>query len=50
MTIDRTKFTLDEDRFDLTAYERYLSASMEDYEYPAEMAAALKALDALPVG
>ncbi len=37
--------------FDLTAYERYLSGSMEDYEYPAEkVAEALKALEALPVG
>jgi tryptophan synthase beta chain len=37
--------------FDLTAYERYLSGTLEDYEYPAEkVAEALRALDALPVG
>ncbi|MHB8399530.1 MAG: TrpB-like pyridoxal phosphate-dependent enzyme [Candidatus Limnocylindrales bacterium] len=37
--------------FDLSAYERYLSGKLEDYEYPAErVAEALKALDPLPVG
>jgi len=37
--------------FDLSAYERYLSGQLEDYEYPAErVAEALKALDPLPVG
>jgi len=36
--------------FDLSAYERYLSGKLEDYEYPAEkVAEALKALEALPV-
>ena len=36
--------------FDLSAYERYLSGALEDYEYPAEkVAEALKALDLLPV-
>ena len=32
--------------FDLSAYERYLNGSLEDYEYPAERVAA--ALEALP--
>ncbi len=32
--------------FDLTAYERYLNGSLEDYEYPAESVKA--ALEALP--
>ncbi|MGH3074448.1 MAG: TrpB-like pyridoxal phosphate-dependent enzyme [Gaiellales bacterium] len=32
--------------FDLSAYERYLSGQLEDYEYPAEKVAA--ALEALP--
>jgi tryptophan synthase beta chain len=37
--------------FDLSAYERFLSGKLEDYEYPAErVAEALKALEALPVG
>ena len=37
--------------FDVSAYERYLSGQLEDYEYPAErVAEALKALDPLPVG
>jgi tryptophan synthase beta chain len=37
--------------FDLSAYERYLAGSLEDYEYPAEkVAAALKELEVLPVG
>ncbi len=37
--------------FDLSAYERYLSGALEDYEYPAEkVAEALKALKGLPVG
>jgi pyridoxal-phosphate dependent TrpB-like enzyme len=37
--------------FDLSAYERYLSGKLEDYEYPAEkVAAALEALAGLPVG
>jgi tryptophan synthase beta chain len=36
--------------FDLSAYERYLSGMLEDYEYPAEkVAEAIKALEALPV-
>ncbi len=36
--------------FDLSAYERYLSGSLEDFAYPAErVAAALKELDLLPV-
>ena len=36
--------------FDLSAYERYLSGMLEDYEYPAErVEEAIKALDALPV-
>ncbi|TME12263.1 MAG: TrpB-like pyridoxal phosphate-dependent enzyme [Chloroflexi bacterium] len=36
--------------FDLSAYERFLSGKLEDYEYPAEkVAEALKALEALPV-
>ncbi|HEY7525138.1 MAG TPA: TrpB-like pyridoxal phosphate-dependent enzyme [Candidatus Limnocylindrales bacterium] len=35
--------------FDLSAYERYLSGQLEDYEYPAErVAEALKELEALP--
>jgi tryptophan synthase beta chain len=37
--------------FDLSAYERYLSGALEDYEYPSEkVAEALKALEGLPVG
>ncbi|MBI2777797.1 MAG: TrpB-like pyridoxal phosphate-dependent enzyme [Chloroflexi bacterium] len=37
--------------FDLSAYERYLSGTLEDYEYPAEkVAEALRALAGLPVG
>ena len=37
--------------FDLSAYERYLSGALEDYEYPTEkVAEALKALEGLPVG
>jgi tryptophan synthase beta chain len=37
--------------FDLSAYERYLSGTLEDYEYPTEkVAEALKALEGLPVG
>ncbi len=37
--------------FDLSAYERYLSGTLEDYEYPAEkVAQALEALAGLPVG
>jgi tryptophan synthase beta chain len=32
--------------FDLSAYERYLNGSLEDYEYPAERVA--EALEALP--
>jgi len=37
--------------FDLSAYERYLSGALEDYEYPAEkVAEALRALEGLPVG
>ncbi|MBF6606271.1 MAG: TrpB-like pyridoxal phosphate-dependent enzyme [Chloroflexi bacterium] len=37
--------------FDLSAYERYLSGSLEDFEYPAErVAEALRALEPLPVG
>ncbi len=37
--------------FDLSAYERYLSGALEDYEYPAEkVEEALKALAGLPVG
>jgi len=36
--------------FDLSAYERYLSGKLEDYEYPAEkVKEAIKALDGLPV-
>jgi len=36
--------------FDLSAYERYLSGALEDYEYPAEkVAEALHALEGLPV-
>ena len=36
--------------FDLSAYERYLSGTLEDFAYPAErVAAALKELDLLPV-
>jgi len=36
--------------FDLSAYERYLAGTLEDYEYPAErVAEALDALKALPV-
>jgi tryptophan synthase beta chain len=36
--------------FDLSAYERYLSGRLEDYEYPAERVnEALKKLEALPV-
>jgi Predicted alternative tryptophan synthase beta-subunit (paralog of TrpB) len=33
--------------FDLTAYERYLSGALEDFEYPTERVA--HALAALPV-
>ena len=37
--------------FDLSAYERYLSGMLEDYEYPAEkVAEALRELEGLPVG
>ena len=37
--------------FDLSAYERYLSGKLEDYEYPTEkVAEALRALEGLPVG
>jgi tryptophan synthase beta chain len=37
--------------FDLSAYERYLSGQLEDYEYPAErVEEALRALEPLPVG
>ncbi|MFI5225838.1 MAG: TrpB-like pyridoxal phosphate-dependent enzyme [Candidatus Limnocylindrales bacterium] len=37
--------------FDLSAYERYLAGSLEDYEFPAEkVAEALRALEPLPVG
>jgi tryptophan synthase beta chain len=37
--------------FDLSAYERYLSGMLEDYEYPAaKVAEALHALEGLPVG
>jgi tryptophan synthase beta chain len=37
--------------FDLSAYERYLSGALEDYEFPAEkVAEALAALEPLPVG
>ena len=37
--------------FDLSAYERYLSGQLEDYEYPAEkVKAALEALAGLPIG
>jgi len=37
--------------FDLSAYERYLSGKLEDYEYPAEkVKEALEALAGLPVG
>jgi tryptophan synthase beta chain len=37
--------------FDLSAYERFLSGKLEDYEYPAErVQEALDALKALPVG
>ena len=37
--------------FDLSAYERYLSGKLEDFEYPAEkVAQALEALEGLPVG
>src|SRR3954469_7810929 len=36
--------------FDLSAYERYLSGKLEDYEYPSEKVdEALKELEALPV-
>jgi tryptophan synthase beta chain len=36
--------------FDLSAYERYLSGALEDYEYPADkVAEALEALEGLPV-
>jgi tryptophan synthase beta chain len=36
--------------FDLSAYERHLAGTLEDYEYPAErIAEALDALKALPV-
>jgi tryptophan synthase beta chain len=36
--------------FDLSAYERYLSGRLEDYEYPAErVKEALEKLEALPV-
>ncbi|MEO5919160.1 MAG: TrpB-like pyridoxal-phosphate dependent enzyme, partial [Candidatus Limnocylindrales bacterium] len=37
--------------FDLSAYERFLSGKLEDYEYPAaKVEEALKALAGLPVG
>ena len=37
--------------FDLSAYERYLSGQLEDYEYPAEkVKEALEALAGLPIG
>ena len=37
--------------FDLSAYERYLAGTLEDYEYPAEkVGEALRALEGLPVG
>jgi tryptophan synthase beta chain len=37
--------------FDLSAYERYLSGKLEDFEYPAEkVKEALEALAGLPVG
>jgi tryptophan synthase beta chain len=37
--------------FDLSAYERFLAGTLEDYEYPAEKVnEALDALKALPVG
>jgi len=37
--------------FDLSAYERFLSGKLEDYEYPAEkVREALEALAGLPVG
>ena len=37
--------------FDLSAYERFLSGKLEDYEYPAEkVKEALEALAGLPVG
>src|SRR5262245_48240073 len=37
--------------FDLSAYERFLAGTLEDYEYPAEkVQEALDALKALPVG
>ena len=37
--------------FDLSAYERYLTGKLEDYEYPTEkVAEALRALEGLPVG
>ncbi|HSO30233.1 MAG TPA: hypothetical protein VLS28_10040, partial [Candidatus Sulfomarinibacteraceae bacterium] len=37
--------------FDLSAYERYLTGALEDYEYPAaKVAEALRALEGLPVG
>jgi tryptophan synthase beta chain len=37
--------------FDLSAYERYLTGALEDYEFPAEkVAEALRALEPLPVG
>jgi len=37
--------------FDLSAYERFLSGMLEDYEYPAaKVEEALKALEGLPVG
>jgi hypothetical protein len=36
--------------FDLSAYERYLAGSLEDYEFPAEkVAEALRELEPLPV-
>ena len=36
--------------FDLSAYERYLTGTLEDFDYPAERVAdALKELDLLPV-
>jgi predicted alternative tryptophan synthase beta-subunit len=37
--------------FDLSAYERFLAGTLEDYEYPAEkVREALDALKGLPVG
>jgi predicted alternative tryptophan synthase beta-subunit len=37
--------------FDLSAYERFLTGQLEDYEYPREkVAAALERLPAIPAG